>query len=118
MADLAALAHEEYAYLTTRGRSTGRPHTIEIWFAVHDGALFLLAGGHDRSDWVQNLRSEPGADLRIDDTELRVIGDEPAPDDPAQPVARTALREKYAYEGDDLRGWAQDSLLVRLTPAG
>src|SRR5690606_17915662 len=31
------LAAEPYCYLTTTGRVTGRPHTIEIWFG-HDGS--------------------------------------------------------------------------------
>ena len=29
-----ALAGETYCYLTTTGRVTGKPHTIEIWFAL------------------------------------------------------------------------------------
>jgi nitroimidazol reductase NimA-like FMN-containing flavoprotein (pyridoxamine 5'-phosphate oxidase superfamily) len=34
----------EYCYITTTGRRTGRPHTIEIWFAWHDGRLYILSG--------------------------------------------------------------------------
>ena len=33
-----ALAGESYCYLTTRGRVTGQPHTIEIWFGMPDDA--------------------------------------------------------------------------------
>jgi hypothetical protein len=117
MADLTTLAHEELCYLTTTGRSTGTPHEIEIWFAFHEGAFFLLAGGRDTSDWVLNLREAPEATLRIGDVEAPVHADEPGPDDPVQSEARHLLREKYAYEGDDLVSWAKESLLVRLRPA-
>lgn len=116
MADLTPLAHEELCYLTTTGRKTGDAHTIEIWFALHEGDVFLLAGGQDGSDWVQNLRANPTGTLRIEDLEAEVVADEPGKDDPVQAEARHLLREKYAYEGEDLVAWAGDSLLVRLRP--
>jgi hypothetical protein len=30
---------------------SGRPHTIEIWFALDERALYLLSGGGDLSGW-------------------------------------------------------------------
>jgi hypothetical protein len=117
MADLTPLAHEELCYLTTTGRRSGAAHEIEIWFAFHDGAFFLLAGGQDGADWVLNLRSDAAASLRIDEVEAPVVADEPGKDDPIQAEARHLLREKYAYEGEDLVAWANDSLLVRVRPA-
>jgi deazaflavin-dependent oxidoreductase (nitroreductase family) len=50
------LADEDFAYLTTIGRKTSKPHRIEIWFALEAGHLYLLSGGGDRADWVQNIR--------------------------------------------------------------
>src|ERR671931_2193382 len=50
--DEAELAAQDYCYVTTTGRSSGRPHTIEIWFALHGDRAYLLSGGGDRSDWV------------------------------------------------------------------
>jgi len=50
------LADEDFAYLTTTGRKTGRAHRIEIWFAVADGHLYFLSGGGDNADWVKNIR--------------------------------------------------------------
>jgi hypothetical protein len=35
---------DEYCYLTTTGRRTGRPHRIEIWFGQRDRTFYLLAG--------------------------------------------------------------------------
>ncbi len=54
---LARWAGEPYAYLTTIGRRTGRPHRSEIWFAAQDGQVYLLSGGRERSDWVRNLQA-------------------------------------------------------------
>lgn len=39
---------EEFAYLTTIGRSSGKPHRIQIWFAVDNGRVYLMSGGRDR----------------------------------------------------------------------
>ena len=44
------LKDEDFAYLTTTGRKSGRPHRIEIWFAIDDGKLYLLSGGADKAD--------------------------------------------------------------------
>ena len=59
------LAAEPYCYLTTRGRVTGRPHRIEIWFALDGAILYVLSGGRKRSDWVKNLRRTPGVTVEL-----------------------------------------------------
>ena len=62
---LVRWASEPYAYLTTIGRRTGRPHRIEIWFAAQDGRVYLLSGGRERADWVRNLRANPRVTLEL-----------------------------------------------------
>jgi deazaflavin-dependent oxidoreductase (nitroreductase family) len=80
---------EAFCYLTTTGRVSGRPHRIEIWFFEHAGALYLLSGGGDSSDWVANLRRHAVATLRVGDREgpvaARVVDD---PEEAIQPLAR------------------------------
>jgi deazaflavin-dependent oxidoreductase (nitroreductase family) len=66
------LADQPYCYLRTTGRRSGRPHTIEIWFAAVDARLYLISGGGDRSDWVRNLQADASACVRIGDQELPV----------------------------------------------
>jgi deazaflavin-dependent oxidoreductase (nitroreductase family) len=56
--DAAAHADDDFCYLTTTGRISGKPHRIEIWFVVEEGLVFLLAGGRDSADWVRNVRAE------------------------------------------------------------
>ena len=60
------IAQEQYCYLTTRGRRTGNPHTIEIWFGLVGSTLYILAGNGEMADFVRNLRVEPEVQVRID----------------------------------------------------
>jgi hypothetical protein len=58
--DLQIFAKEDFCYLTTIGRVSGRSHTIEIWFALNERTLYMLSGGRDKSDWVKNAIRSPG----------------------------------------------------------
>jgi deazaflavin-dependent oxidoreductase (nitroreductase family) len=108
---LHALAHEDFCYLTTTGRATGRPHEIEIWFAIEDQTLYMLSGGRDRSDWVKNLRRTPQVTVRITserfDGHARVVED-PEEDD----LARRLLIEKYERNPGSLDNWRRTALPV------
>jgi hypothetical protein len=35
-------ATENFCYLTTTGRRSGNPHTIEIWFGLDGERIFML----------------------------------------------------------------------------
>ena len=112
----AALANDDYCYLTTVGRVTGRPHTIEIWFALEDPTLYLLSGGGDRSDWVRNLQASPEVIVRIgrrDAPELAGRARVVAPGTDEDGLARRLVTDKYqpGY-GGDLSGWRRSSLPV------
>jgi deazaflavin-dependent oxidoreductase (nitroreductase family) len=79
--DLSSLAGEAFCYLTTTGRVSGRPHTIEIWFAINESTLYMLSGNgpRHRADWVKNLMKTPAVSVRIRDREFsgmaRVVED-------------------------------------------
>lgn len=62
--DLGQYAAEQFCYLTTTGRSTGRLHEIEIWFALDGATLYMLAGNHN-SDWVKNIEQQPRVVVRL-----------------------------------------------------
>ena len=106
------LAEENYCYLTTTGRVTGRPHEIEIWFALSGSTLYMLSGGGDRSDWVKNLRRIPEAAVQIEDFYFQGRGRtvEEAGEDG---LARRLLYEKYqpGYAGN-LANWRDTALPV------
>lgn len=61
----AVVADEQFCYLRTSGRRSGRPHEVEMWFATDGQTLYLLAGGRDRTDWVRNIRHDPAVQVRI-----------------------------------------------------
>lgn len=65
MAVFARLADRDFAYLTTTGRRTARPHRIEIWFALDRGTLYLLSGGGESADWVMNIRGDRRVRIQI-----------------------------------------------------
>ena len=54
MTSVDALSTTEFCYLTTRGRRTGQPHRIEIWFVAHDEGAYILSDS-DLADWYRNL---------------------------------------------------------------
>src|SRR5512134_737515 len=62
---LNQLAHQDYCYLTTRGRVSGRPHEIEIWFGISGDRIYLLSGGGKDSDWFKNLIADSNVTVRI-----------------------------------------------------
>jgi deazaflavin-dependent oxidoreductase (nitroreductase family) len=113
--DDADLASQDYCYLTTVGRISGAPHTIEIWFAMHGDRVYVLSGGGERSDWVRNIRRDPSVGLRIGDRDMicraGVVTD---PEEDA--LARRLLLEKYRprYRGD-LGTWGATALPVAIT---
>jgi deazaflavin-dependent oxidoreductase (nitroreductase family) len=109
---LSQLAKEEYCYLTTTGRVTGKPHEIEIWFGLKDTTLYLMSGD-GKSDWVKNLRKNPSVTVRIKghlfNATARIVHDETE-----QRLARVMLADKYNERESDgsLSEWARTALVV------
>jgi deazaflavin-dependent oxidoreductase (nitroreductase family) len=56
---------ERFLYLTTTGRVSGKPRTIEIWFVEHDGAFYVVAENREKAQWVQNLGRDPAVLFRV-----------------------------------------------------
>ena len=105
-----------FCYLTTTGRVSGRPHTIEIWFALRDRTLYLLSGGGDRSDWVRNLQARPEVTVRIGRRDAPTVAARArvvAPGSDEDDLARRLVTDKYqpGY-GGDLSSWRRASLPV------
>jgi deazaflavin-dependent oxidoreductase (nitroreductase family) len=107
---------QPFCYLTTTGRVSGRPHTIEIWFALQDHTLYLLSGGGDRSDWVRNLLTRPEVTVRLGRRDAAALAGrarlvEAGSDE--DELARRLVAGKYqpGY-GGDLSGWRRSSLPV------
>lgn len=109
---LTAVSDEPFAYLTTTGRVTGRPHEIEIWFAADGATAYFLAGGRENADWVRNLRRDPRVRLRIADRtatgHARIVD----ADSDEDAVARHLVWSAYTSAERDLVSWRDSALPV------
>ena len=110
-ADPRSLADEDFCYLTTVGRVSGRPHEIEIWFAIANNSLYMLSGDRDRSDWVKNLRRNPEVTVRLAgeyfEGHARLVENEEEDE-----LARRLLVEKYEHNPGSLANWRRTALPI------
>jgi hypothetical protein len=105
----------DYCYITTVGRVSGRPHTIEIWFGAEPerATLYVLAGSGHKADFVRNAKKTASVTIRIGTrrsaalTAVTRIVTDPAED----ALARRLLLGKYASQ-DDLEEWGRTALPV------
>jgi deazaflavin-dependent oxidoreductase (nitroreductase family) len=113
--ELADARDDNFCYLTTRGRVSGKPHEIEIWFALDGSTLYMLSGGGEKSDWVRNLQADPAVSVRVRDhtydATARVLEAGTDEDD----RARRLVYEKFqpGYSGS-LDSWRERSLPVAI----
>ncbi len=105
-------AGERFLYLTTTGRVSGLPRTIEIWFVEHAGRYYVVAENRERAQWVQNIARDPAVYFRVG------TRSEPGPDVPAR--ARVVREEDLTREVSALMnakyGWS-DGLVVEIDRA-
>ncbi|MGC2241416.1 MAG: nitroreductase/quinone reductase family protein [Acidimicrobiia bacterium] len=100
--------------LTTVGRVSWRPHTIEIWFAHRETTIYLLSGGGDRSDWVRNLIRTPEVRVRAGGGVFPGVG-RIVTDTHEDRLARDAVHDKYAVRSlGDLTRWRETALPVAI----
>ena len=104
-----------FLYLVTRGRKSGQPRKIEIWFVEHGGRYYVVAENRERAQWVQNLvahdavelsvgtREDEGADVPRTTANARIV------DPTREPELAASVRTKM----DDKYGWS-DGLIVEL----
>ena len=85
---------QKFIHLTTRGRKTGKPHTVELWFAVSNGKVYLSHEGEE-TDWMKNIKHEEEVSFEIG--ERNFTGKARYIRDHAEEAwtAKAALYEKY-----------------------
>lgn len=106
----------KHIYLTTRGRKTGKLHTVELWFAYGDGRLYLSHEG-DPTDWMRNLTKEARVTAKIERLEFRALA-RVLEDGPSKQRGKKALYEKYYGKASDavIDDWFELSNVVELIP--
>lgn len=110
---LAKVAGEEDAHLTTRGRASGEPHEVDLYFGVEGERIYFLAGGGAELDWVKNVVASPQVSVRIGGASFRGTARVIAPGEEDAHVRRL-LAAKYErwHEGKPLSSWARVALPV------
>ncbi|MEO8285136.1 MAG: nitroreductase family deazaflavin-dependent oxidoreductase [Chloroflexota bacterium] len=111
-----SLAPEQFCYLTTKGRKTGKAYTVEIWFATSPGSdtLYMLSGGGSRSDWVKNIQANPTVNVRVKDrtfTGTARIIDNPQEDNRAR---RLVVAKYYNRNTLNTSGWEAEALPIAI----
>jgi len=91
--NLQALAGAPLLSLTTIGRKTQEPRTVELWFVYHRGAIYLL--GHAESHWFRNLARHPRVTLEIDDASFEGTA---RLDDSKREMAYQLFQRKYGAQ--------------------
>ena len=110
------LRGEKFAYLTTVGRKTGNPHTVELWFAFADGKIFLSHEG-SYTDWMKNIKKTRRVRARIGRLNLEadasvLVGSK------LEELGKTSLYEKYYGPApkSTIDDWFELSTVIELTP--
>jgi deazaflavin-dependent oxidoreductase (nitroreductase family) len=98
----------QYLYLTTIGRRSGEPRTIEIWFTEHEGRYYVIAE-YATSNWVENIRADAAVRVRVGEAEFKAV---------ARVIDATSEPELHAriqQLSENKYGWG-DGLVVELAP--
>lgn len=89
---------EHYLYLTTRGRNSGQPREIEIWFTHRDGRFYVIAE-YKTSHWFQNIHANPQVEVRVAgckfQAQARVLS--PQADSDLNRAVQELSRKKYGW---------------------
>lgn len=111
------MAGDDLCIVRTKGRSTGREHEIQIWFARRADTLYLLAGGGRSADWVRNLEANPVASVSLDGAWFAATGRvlDGRADAAEAETARALVFDKYQprYDGS-LEEWRVRALPVAI----
>jgi len=68
---LEAAGSRSTCRITTRGRRTGRPHTVTIWFATAGPERVVLGTLRLGRDWPKNVAANPEVEIQIGELKLK-----------------------------------------------
>jgi len=115
--NLSKIAAQKIILLTNQGRKTGKPHKVELWFALNENKLYLSHEGQE-TDWIKNIKKNERVSFEIGGrnfkgraTQLR--------DSVELWTAKTALYEKYIGKAsrEVIEDWFSLSTLFFIQPA-
>jgi deazaflavin-dependent oxidoreductase (nitroreductase family) len=109
-----AAGDQPYVWLTTIGRSSGQPRTVELWFVLEGRTIHFLAGGGAQAHWVRNAQAQPTVRVRLGQLEYVGLARTLDPATAEDAGARRRMAAKYQgwREGRPLSAWARESLCL------
>lgn len=116
--EVNGVADEKYIYLTTRGRKTGNPHTVELWFALAKKKIYLSHEGAF-TDWMKNILEDGRVRFKIGkilfEGNARI-----AEEVEALRLGKHALYSKYYGEAneDTINDWFSESTIIEISMIG
>lgn len=111
----SGVVNEKYIYLTTKGRRTGKPHTVELWFAVA-GNRFYLSHEGKYTDWMRNILKDSLVAFRIGDKQFKGRA-HIVKDGKAFETGKHALYLKYYGKAseDIIDDWFSESTVIEIS---
>lgn len=114
--EIGRVEDEKYIHLTTIGRNTGRTHTVELWFAIAGGKIYLSHEGA-YTDWMKNIIENNSVEYGIRDVHFKgrariVTGGD------VFEIGKRALYIKYYGHASKeiIDDWFSLSTVVEITP--
>jgi deazaflavin-dependent oxidoreductase (nitroreductase family) len=118
LSDLEKVKGEKFIYLTTTGRKTGKPHTVELWFAISDNRIFLSHEGA-MTDWMKNIQKKGDVNVKIGNIKLAGRASFTPDKGASREMGKKALYEKYygPASREVLDDWFELSKVIEILPA-
>jgi deazaflavin-dependent oxidoreductase (nitroreductase family) len=105
---LAAHVDDECAMLTTRGRTSGNDHRIEIWFGVMGDTIYFISGNGAAADWYRNAMAHPDVKIELGRDVIEGIA-APVTDPDERHALGDLMAAKYPWDGDASIGLSRES---------
>jgi deazaflavin-dependent oxidoreductase (nitroreductase family) len=116
--DFKNVASQKFIHLTTAGRKTGKPRTVELWFALRGPRLYLSHEG-EATDWMQNVKMNGKVEFEIGGK--RFTGNTRWLEDGTEDAweGKVALYEKYYGKAPKatIEDWFSLSRLLAIDPS-
>jgi len=113
--DVSRVADEKYIYLATKGRKTGNPHTVELWFAIAGKKIYLSHEGA-YTDWMKNILEDSRVKFKIGKIQLKGNA-RIAKGGEAFELGKHALYLKYYGKADEdtINDWFSESTMIEIS---
>jgi len=89
--------------LTTRGRRSGRPHRVEIWFGAIGDTMYLISGNGHGADWYRNALADPVVTVDLGGHTFTARA-RPVTDAEERRRVGDLMAAKYPWDGDSSAG--------------